>query len=193
MIDYAPNFKNSSASEFDDTEKLFFCYQSAVFLSQQDMRYAISKEIATRFSISLTAVHFCGSAHIGSSPHRQTPFKEGESDLDVAIVSPQLFEEYLLISMNNSRGLTDPSCFPVDHSTQRPTKEQFCQYAARGMFRPDLMPNCSQRSSWITFFSRMSKKYSTFSNINAGLYLSERLFLEKQRSSVAKLRGTKEI
>lgn len=193
MIDYAPLFADATSPEFEDAEKLFLCFQSAVFLDQQDLRYKVSKEIATRFSLPLTAIHFCGSAHIGSSPHKKTAFENGKSDLDVAIVSSQLFEEYLLVSMNHSRDLSDPSSFPVDHRSGLSTKDRFCLYSARGIFRPDLMPNCPQRASWMTFFSKLSRGYEMFSNINAGLYLSERLFLEKQRSAVAKLRQRKEL
>ena len=187
MIDYAPNFIGSKSSEFDDTEKLFLCYQSAVFIDKQDQRYEISKEISKWFNVPISSIRFCGSAHIGSSPHYKTPFVESTSDLDVAIVSAQLFESYLLISMNNSRTFNDLSCFPLDKSGT-PTRDEFCRYASRGMFRPDLMPNCPQRSAWITFFSKMSRNYPRFGNINAGLYLSEMLFLEKQRKSVAMLR-----
>lgn len=187
MIDYAPNFFGSKSSEFDDTEKLFLCYQSAVFIEQQDQRYEISKEISKWFDVPISSIRFCGSAHIGSSPQNKTTFVESTSDLDVAIVSAQLFEKYLLTSMNNSRTFSDLSCFPLDESGT-PTRDKFCLYASRGMFRPDLMPNCPQRSAWMNFFSRMSRSYPRFSNINAGLYLSEMLFLEKQRASVAKLR-----
>ncbi|HEY6022184.1 MAG TPA: hypothetical protein VIY48_20650 [Candidatus Paceibacterota bacterium] len=186
MIDYGPKFVGSKSSEFDDVEKLFLCYQSAAFLDRQDLRYEISKKIAGQFHVSISSIRFCGSAHIGSSPHKNTPFVEGTSDLDVAIINESLFETYLMHAMNNSRGLQDLSCFPVKDGYS--TRDSFCQYAARGIFRPDIMPNCPQRTSWMTFFSKLSRDYSMFSDINAGLYLSERLFLEKQRNVVARLR-----
>lgn len=193
MIDYAPNFVSSKLSEFDDTERLFLCYQSAAFLDCQDQRHEISKKIANFFKISIGSIRFCGSAHIGSSPHKKTPFVENTSDLDVAIISEQLFESYLLTSMNNSRKLQDLSCFPKGKNNNISTRDAFCQYAARGIFRPDLMPNCPQRAAWMTFFSKMSKDYPKFGSINAGLYLSEKLFIEKQRDAVAMLRNPGEI
>lgn len=188
MIDYAPHFLESKSPEYEDIEKLFLCYQSAAFMDQQDQRYEVSKKISKHFNISISSIRFCGSAHIGSSPHKNTPFAEETSDLDVAIVDGRLFEHYLLASMDNSRSLQDPSCFPIDGKTKISTKDAFCLYAARGMFRPDLMPNCPQRRAWIDFFSIMSRSFPRFKSINAGLYLSERFFIEKQRDAVKMLR-----
>lgn len=188
MIDYAPNFVASTSTVYNDTEKLFLCYQSAAFLDIQDQRYEISKQISNRFHVPISSIRFCGPAHIGSSPHKKTLFAENTSDLDVAIISEQLFETYLLASMSNSKSLTDLSCFPIDKKSGSPTRDAFCQYAARGMFRPDYMPNCPQRAAWWTFFAKLSMDFPRFGSINAGLYLSERLFLEKQRESVEMLR-----
>lgn len=181
---YISEIKSSAANSEIEAQKIFLSFQSHFFLLNQSIKFEIEKEIADFFNVSISEIKICGSAHIGESPHKETPFEIGVSDLDVAIISTRLFSMYLKISKANSKNLTDRSKFPIDKFGQ-PTDHEFCRYAATGYFRPDLMPNCPQRATWRTFFGRLSDKYkSSFSSINAGLYLSEELYVDKQISAI---------
>lgn len=196
MADTYINEIRSSTNSIEEAKKIFLSYQSHFFLNNQPLKYAIQKEIADRFNVSISNIRVCGSAHIGESPHKGSPFKVRESDLDIAIISAELFSSYIKISKSFSREFNDISAFPKDRITGKSLRDSFCYYAAMGYFRPDLMPNSTHRAAWMNFFGKLSDKYSdTFKNINAGLYVSEDLYLDKQFKAieVIKSKGVKAI
>ena len=92
---------------FDDISKLKneekiidFCRKSLIhgipyiFTENQDDYYEFRKRIANEFDVDFYEIYITGSAKLGFSSLKQKKF-DYDSDIDVAIVSPQLYEKML--------------------------------------------------------------------------------------------------
>lgn len=192
---YLSEIKGSTYTNPKEAEKVFLCHQSWVFLDNQAQKYEICSEIANYFQISICDVKISGSSHLGYSASKNQEFKPGESDLDIAIINSNLFSKYIQISKAVSKDLNDASAFPVDPISNASLKEKFWRYSAIGYFRPDLMPHCPIRSTWFKFFAALSRKHALFKSINAGIYISEQLYVDKQIKTIEMMRkqGIKKI
>jgi hypothetical protein len=72
--------------------------------------------------------------------------------------------------------------------------EEYIQYLARGIFRPDLMPAGPDRAAWHNFFGKLSDKHSdVFKSISASVYLSQAVFEQKQRSAIKNYQADRPI
>jgi hypothetical protein len=65
------------------------------FEGREDIGYQITEQAAAFFNVSVRAVHACGSAKLGFSPHKGTEFAIGTSDLDLAIIDENCFTRYV--------------------------------------------------------------------------------------------------
>ena len=98
-----------------------------------------------------------------------------------------LFRRYAEIVYSQTRGYTDLTQFPVKEGQS--SARDFQLYLCRGYFRPDLMPYGIVKQEWFTFFSDLSKSFSTlFKNINAGIFMSQVFFEGKQISTIRRYR-----
>jgi hypothetical protein len=161
--------------------RLFLYDFSQVFFAEQDRGFSILNSICERFNVPFSAVQVVGSAHTGYSYFSQADFKPGESDLDVAIVSSNLFQHYSQEVYWLTRRYSDLSRFSRKGGIS--VAQDFRNYLSSGYFRPDLMPECPLKADWWGFFNRLSNKHiDLFRNINAGIYLSEAFFEMKNAS-----------
>jgi hypothetical protein len=63
------------------------------------------------------------------------------------------------------------------------------EYVSKGIFRPDFMPLCREKSEWWKFFNVLSHRYvDDFTSITAAIYLSESFFEAKQGRAIRLLR-----
>jgi hypothetical protein len=180
------DIKKCKSSALDDraiSRKMFLFDSTFVFKEDGILGYNILNSISQRFRIPLVCVKVAGSAHTGFSSHKNREFIFGESDLDIALVSTSLFQRYCEIAYDVTNGYTNNTYF------DSPQKYlQFCNSLQIGFFRPDLMPNCRQKTEWFTFFDSLTSKYSMcFKNINGGIYFSEVFFEGKQTDVVKRL------
>lgn len=149
------------------------------FEDRADLGFEIIERVAEFFSVSIRAVHVCGSAKLGFSPVKRTPFQLAQSDLDLAIIDPDCFTKYVEIVIKETEQYRDLSKFPDR------TYGSFAKYLAKGIFRPDMMPFCDARKDWLGFFGNLTREYSEFfMGVSAGLYLSDRAFEIKQSTSL---------
>jgi hypothetical protein len=161
--------------------RLFLYDFGCVFSDKQDRGFQILNEICEKFKLSFSSVKVVGSAHTGYSYFKERDFVPGESDLDVAIISPSLFQDYSEKVYWMTRRYTDLTRFRRDQGVS-PARD-FREYLSSGQFRPDLMPSCQLKEDWFRFFNRLSNKHSDlFKNINSGIYLSEGFFEMKTAS-----------
>lgn len=139
-------------------------------LSQQDY-FDLRSEVAAHFGLHPNEVLVVGSAKLGFSivPDKEyTPFSD-ESDIDVALVSSTLFDEY----WNQIFSYKEKNPYWNEH--------EFIGYLFQGWIRPDKFPNSKSfplGNEWWNFFQNMtsSGKYGNY-NIRGGLYQSY-FFLE---------------
>lgn len=172
-------------SHEETVRKVYLSYPAYAFKNNEDLKYEIYNEVSVFFDIPFTSVQLTGSSQIGRSIHKKRDFTVAISDLDIAIIDFSLFIKYMEVVSRVTNGYREANKFPFDTKNGGTLKKQYLDYLGKGIFRPDLMPNCKERSEILDFFGRLSTKHSTvFKNINAGIYLTEFFFEKKQRSVI---------
>lgn len=163
--------------------RLFLYDFAQVFKQHEDRGFQILNEICEKFKLPFSAVRVVGSAQTGYSYSKKRDFIAGKSDLDVAIVSSSLFQDYSQQIYWLTTRYSDETKFRRIDGVS--VVQDFRNYLASGQFRPDLMPECSLKTEWFSFFNKLSNKHADlFGNINAGIYLSEGFFELKNSSIV---------
>jgi hypothetical protein len=138
----------------------------------------LKQKIAARFSIHHTEIFVVGSAKLGFSiaPNKRWRAFTETSDVDVAIVSQQLYENiWHQVSFLLAR----------DPFIRWPRKGRFAEYQLHGWMRPDLLPNSPAlplADEWFEFFRELTSEGSCGPyKISAGLYYDMH-FLEQYQS-----------
>lgn len=164
--------------------KVYLSFPTSVFIGKEELEFEIFNIIASFFKIPITAIQVVGSAKTGYSYYNNKEFKEGISDLDIAIVSPELFIYYSEIVLRETKGFKDLSKFGRT-SDGNSKFTMYRKYVTKGIFRPDLMPTCESKKKWFNFFNKLSgKHFELFESINAGIYLSHKFFEFKQADNI---------
>ncbi|KES12987.1 hypothetical protein SASC598P14_005750 [Snodgrassella alvi SCGC AB-598-P14] len=167
-------------------EKIFLIYPSYVFRNNEDLQYNIYKEISEKFKIPITSIQLCGSGKVGYSYYKLRPFDPLQSDLDIAIINSNLFNFYMENILSQSNDLE------LIYFSSSGTKKSYTKYISKGWLRPDFMPNITLKTDWFQFFGFLSNKYSNyFAKINAGIFLSESIFRNRQKLLIDKYRENK--
>jgi hypothetical protein len=181
---------SASASHRFITRRLYLYDFGYVFAATPDRGFQILNAICEKFKLTFSSVRVVGSAHTGYSYLKKRDFVLGESDLDVAIISPWLFQEYSQAVYWLTHRYTDLTRF--QRKAGRSVAPSFREYLGSGQFRPDFMPQCQLKADWFSFFNKLSNGYTDlFKNINAGIYLSEGFFEMKTSSIVEAYRKAK--
>lgn len=175
---------NSRLQDEEIVKKIFLLDSTYMFEQYPIEGYRILNSIAQKYRIPFSCIKVVGSAHTGYSPINKRGFLFGSSDLDIAIISPSLFQRYSEIVFGLTKGYTNMTGF-----ASQPEATSFQSYLQQGFFRPDLMPNCNDKNEWFRFFNSLTQSHSTvFGNINAGIYFSEVFFVTKQVPTIIGLR-----
>lgn len=171
----------------------------AVFGNDQAAYDRFRKRIATKFGVSPQDVIIVGSARLGFSYRKQTVFSL-ESDVDVAIVSEKLFDEYSRIICRYHHDV-------IRHVIALSTFEwsrylAFLKYFAAGWLRPDkgtaIMGQHPEASDWWRYFRSLSYRKSEVGDhkVAAGIYKSTyylkeyvKIGLEDHKNSITKARS----
>lgn len=139
--------------------------------------HSVADAIAKHFEIEYTSIMVVGSARLGfsiKSTRRYEPFGE-ESDVDVAIVSTELFERVW------------KEAYEYDRSGAFwPEKGGFRKYLSRGWIRPDLLPaqdTFQFSKGWWPFFNSLQFPRCPY-KIAAGIYHSPFFLRAYQRICV---------
>lgn len=132
-----------------------------------DKYFLLRSEISEQFGVHPNEVFVVGSAKLGFSiaPHKLFRHFGNESDIDIAIISTELF----------SRIWADVHAFQADGGFWE-KKEKFSQYLFDGWIRPDCLPPATRFAyckEWWKFFEKLSNngKYGPY-KIAAGIYHS---------------------
>jgi len=160
--------------------RLLILSPTVAFDGLEEREFEIIERISQFFGVSIRSVHACGSAKLGFSPRRGSEFVFGESDFDVSIIDPDCFTWYVGEVIRETRQYQDRSSF---ESTAR--YKSFVEYLAKGMFRPDFMPNIPAKMKWMQFFDEISRlNQDLFQKVTATIYLSDSAFGIKQAKSI---------
>lgn len=141
----------------------------SVHALREDSYYELKQLVSEKFSVHPSAVMLVGSGKLGFSiaPDRWLTEFGDHSDLDVAIVSQDLFDRYweILYDFQRSGG------FWADES-----KQKFAKYLLEGWIRPDHFPRVGkvpQADAWWDFWSDLtrSRRFGPY-KVRGGLYRS---------------------
>lgn len=146
-----------------------------VFNGKDDDFYEFRKRISDRFNIPFHEVFITGSGKLGFSPFKLKAF-DYDSDIDVAIISPLLFDRYMDIisefqnKYRKARATVSERELKMYH--------EFLEYVAIGWIRPDKLPLSFQmkdlKDEWFDFFKSISYGKSEVGNykVAAGIFKS---------------------
>lgn len=178
--------RDAPLADRDIVRKMFLLDPAFIFKDNTIVGYQILNSIAQKFHIPLTSIKIAGSSQTGFSPFKDRDFLFGKSDLDIAIVSPELFQRYTEIVYAITNGYRNTTAFQDKCSL-----ELFEGNLKLGFFRPDLMPSSKEKTEWFTFFESLTNRYSAiFIKVSGGIYFSELFFEGKQMPILEKLTST---
>lgn len=138
--------------------------------------FSLKDAISGQFGVHPNEIILVGSAKVGFSLAPDKRYREfgDSSDLDVAIISPVLFDRvwHSVLDYKNSRQYW-------------PKKDEFKHHFFDGWIRPDKLPpsrKFSFANEWWEYFTELSNSQRFgMQSINAGLY-REMSFLDKYQS-----------
>jgi predicted nucleotidyltransferase len=146
-----------------------------IFDGREDDYYRFRTRIADEYEVRFFQIYIVGSAKLGFSPHKGSPF-DLDSDIDVAVVSGDLYDRILdeilrfQIELNSSRASVTEKELLRYH--------QFLEYTALGWIRPDKLPVSfrfyEMKNRWFEFFRSISNGGSEVGNylVSAGVFKS---------------------
>lgn len=171
--------------------KVYLTYPTYALIDKEEKQYEILNEISLFYNIPINHIQVCGSSKVGQSFHKVSSFTPKISDLDIAIIDSNLFLYYCELVFKATNGLLSNTKFTTENGNNF---DSYCQYISKGIFRPDLMPTCVQRSDWFRFFHYLSQKHKDFfKSINAGIYQSQTFFEFKQTKNIKDYINSKKI
>ncbi|BAS48572.1 hypothetical protein [Aggregatibacter actinomycetemcomitans] len=152
-----------------------------IFKDKENEYYDFRKRISEKWNVSFHEVFITGSAKLGYSYYKDKNFDE-DSDIDVAIVSSELFNEIMLTIEDFQWKIRRKSIY-LD-MTQLEKYHIFLKYLAIGWIRPDKLPNELLRNDkllkeeWFDFFKSISNGKSEVGNykVAAGVFKSYKHF-----------------
>jgi hypothetical protein len=129
--------------------------------------FELKSDIADKFKIHPSEIVMVGSGKLGFSikPQKRYELFGDESDIDIAIISPTLFDTVWQIVFDYAQ--TD-----ADAIWER--KTSFIEYLFQGWIRPDKLPQSyllEFAKDWWKFFNTLTRTYKSFP-IKGGLYKS---------------------
>jgi predicted nucleotidyltransferase len=181
----------------DEAELLDFCRKRLIhgtphiFANRESEHYSFQKKIATKFGINFGDVLIVGSAKLGFSPRKRKQF-DLDSDIDIAIVSKDLFDRTMTYIAEYQMGLRANR--PAVSYDELKLYHKFLEYVAIGWIRPDKLPSSFQikelKKEWFDFFNAISNGKSEAGNyqISAGVFKS---LVDLERYLMSDLRSLK--
>lgn len=171
-----------SLSEADTDDKLLdFCRRTSlhgtpfVFSGREDDFYKFRKRIANKFEISFHEIYITGSGKLGFNPRKGKVF-DYDSDIDVAIISSELYEKIMSFIHGYQMELREDRRAVSLRELEQYHK--FLEYGAIGWMRPDLLPTSFRvreiKNDWFDFFDSISHGKSEVGNykVTAGAFKS---------------------
>lgn len=141
-----------------------------------DQHYQLREQVCEYFHVAYSEIIMVGSGKLGFSikPARRFKSFNDKSDIDIAVVSPRLFEEVWREVYLFKKG-----------GAYWPDAGDFFKYLSEGWIRPDKLPRNDYfkfTSQWWDFFNDLTRsgRYGPY-KIRAGLYHSSFFFEEYQK------------
>lgn len=170
-------------NRLDRARRLFIEERACALTQDREAEYDIKSEASRFFNVSYSSIAFAGSAQLGFSIPKERLFVRARSDLDIACISPTLFQESWTDVISTTRAFTDETKF----SGLQPDKIKLFKESIlrRGMIKVRLMPRSALSLKWQSFEDRLSRKHSKiFGSVSVAVYLNEYAFCWKQDAAL---------
>lgn len=146
-----------------------------IFYGYEEKFFDFRKKISDKWNVIFNEVFITGSAKLGFSYYKNKNFDEN-SDIDIAIISPILFDRVMLSIENFQWKLRNKEIVLTENEVR--SYNDFLRYLVIGWIRPDKLPvrltlsDCVLKSDWFDFFKEISNGRSEVGNyqVNAGIY-----------------------
>jgi hypothetical protein len=193
LWNYKKNLEDNKIRRTNSNEmarKLFLSYPTCAFLDDHEVEFSIRDRVRRLYGIPLSSVQVTGSAKTGFSLIKNTEFKKGASDLDLAIIDHPLFLKVWEEAHELSNGF-DATKFQDSYKDGKHIvgsgQKRFLQYLQRGIISPDFLPTGEPRRRILSDFSRVTQDHQdSFSKISAFFYAGEYFFQSKQKEAIDK-------
>lgn len=169
--DVKSRFKKDLKDEIYDSRYIvqkYLCNGSSPILNDEEI-FEIKFSIANKFKIHPNEVIITGSGKLGFSIAPQKLFNDfnENSDIDVAIISNNVFDEFWSDLLDFNINIKNRNC--IEEKNYR----DFQDYFFRGWIRPDLFPfKYKRKTDWFNFFNDLTQKIYNYGEhkISAGIY-----------------------
>ncbi|MBW4605660.1 MAG: hypothetical protein KME22_00150 [Hassallia sp. WJT32-NPBG1] len=155
-----------------------------VFKDDEGKYFDLKYEIATNFKENPECVRMVGSAKLGFSiaPRKLWNSFSEESDIDIAIISRTLFEQFWSELYDFDIALANRT------ERDEQTYNKFLKYFFKGWLRPDLFPfKYSRKNQWFEYFNSISYKHTPQKIAGAISYSSE-IFEKYHMQNIKRIR-----
>lgn len=167
--------------------KRVFLAERALYLQgHRDVEFRIKCRISAKYNIPYSSVYFCGSAQIGFSVHKDREFEPGVSDLDVACVNADLFQDAWVDIIETTSSFSDDTKFSaLSRDRISIFKDRILK---KGMILVEEMPKSNKSNVWKAFENTISRDYiAHFKKISIAIYMNEYAFCAKQGATLDKI------
>jgi hypothetical protein len=166
--------------------RAYFDRPSFALAGKHEVEFEIKRLVADRYRIPFRSVVFTGSAQLGFSPQKDTEFKQGSSDLDIACIDARLFQDVWQSLLNVTRAFSDLSGFNSYQHAER-LRDQILR---RSMILFDYLPRSRERAEEQRFLDGLSQRFrGNFGRISMAVYMNEWAFCWKQQSALGTILG----
>ncbi len=182
---FKADLNNDTLSEHKLVEKHILFGTPYIFSSNEPLYYELKQEVADKFELSTTKVIVVGSAKLGFSiaPRKLWRPINDESDIDVVIISEELFDRFwkeLHIFNVNLISRTD---------AEDKLYKEFLEYFFKGWIRPDKFPfSYSFKQEWFDFFRDISYKKYDKRKVTGAIFKNEYFFTQYHKANLRRLR-----
>ena len=169
-------------------QRIFFGEPPYAFRDKLDKAFDIKQRVSEHFQCDFRSVAFCGSAHLGFSPTKDTSFLAGSSDLDVALIDTSLFQMTWKQLVEYSKAFNDLTVFGSEPAASRKVNDIHVMLAKRGVLHLHNMPRGDIFDKDREFLRRISRDYADmFGEITISFYMNEYAFSWKQDSCIQQI------
>lgn len=151
--EFKSKLRDSTISDLDIVQGCITHGPAFVFQGDEEKHFRLKQTIAQRFGSNPQDVIMIGSAKLGFSISPLKLWKpfDDESDIDMVIVSPEVFDKFWKELYDFNIELTDRS------EEEDRQYHRFLSYFFKGWLRPDMFPfSYSGRTEWFEFFKSIS-------------------------------------
>lgn len=170
----------------DRARRIYFDRPSYALDGKHDVEFKIKSAVSEFFGLAFRSVVFTGSAQLGFSPHKDTAFIPGQSDLDVACIDSGLFQKYWEYILTETYAFSNQNKF-IDPNHAEKLKDQILR---RGMIFVRYLPKGILRRETMQFLDGLSVEHrALFKSITVAFYVNEYSFCWKQNTAIDQITG----